>query len=52
MTFAADPALAMAIDAHKKRIMRDALVREMETGAGEHTTEIEGYELSIHIERA
>jgi isoleucyl-tRNA synthetase len=52
MTFAADPALAMAIDAHKKRIMRDALIREMETGAGEHTTEIEGYELSIHIERA
>ncbi len=52
MTFAADPALAMAIDAHKKRIMRDALIREIETGAGEHTTEIEGYELSIHIERA
>ena len=52
MTYEADPALALAIEAHKKRIMRDALIREMETGDGEHSTEIEGYALSIKIERA
>ena len=52
MTYNADPALAMAIDAHKKRIMSDALIREMETGDGEHTTEIESYNLSIKIEKA
>ncbi len=52
MTYNADPALALAIDTHKKRIMRDALIREMETGDGEHNTEIEGYALSIKIEKA
>ena len=51
MTYTADPALSMAIDAHKKRIMRDALIREMETGDGEHSTEIEGYNLAITIEK-
>ena len=51
ITYAADPALAMAIDTHKKRIMRDALVCEMETGAGEQKTEIEGYELAITIKK-
>ena len=52
MTYTADPALAFAIDAHKKRIMRDALIREMEIGDGEYSTEIEGYALSIRVERA
>ena len=51
MTYSADPGLAMAIDAHKKRIMSDALIREMKTGDGEHTTEIEGYNLAITIEK-
>ena len=52
MTYNADPALALAIEAHKKRIMSDALIREMETGDGEYDTEIEGYSLSIKIEKA
>ena len=53
LTFAADPALSMAIDAHKKRIMRDALIREMNAGyADAYTTEIEGYQLSISVEKA
>jgi len=52
MTYSADPALSIAIENHKKRIMSDALIREMETGDGEHTTEIEGYNLSIKIEKA
>ena len=52
MTYNADPALAMAIENHKKRIMSDALIREMETGDGDHDTEIEGYHLSIKIEKA
>lgn len=52
MKYNADPALALAMEAHKKRIMRDALIREMETGDGEHKTEIEGYNLEITIEKA
>ena len=52
MKYNADPALTLAIEAHKKRIMRDALIREMETGDGEHKTEIEGYNLEITIEKA
>ena len=53
LTYSADPALAMAITAHQKRIMRDALILEMEQGDGEHTTEIEGgYNLGITITRA
>ncbi|MBP5707953.1 MAG: class I tRNA ligase family protein, partial [Alphaproteobacteria bacterium] len=52
MTYNADPALSMAIENHKKRIMSDALIREMETGDGDHDTEIEGYALSIKIEKA
>lgn len=52
MTYNADPALSMAIESHKKRIMSDALIREMETGDGEHNTEIESYALSIKIEKA
>ena len=52
MTYSADPALTLAIEAHKKRIMSDALIREMDTGDGEHASEIEGYALSIKIEKA
>ena len=52
MVYSADPGLDVAIRAHQKRIMRDALIREMETGFGEHKTEIEGYEFAITITRA
>jgi len=52
LTYSADPALAMAIDAHKKRIMRDALIVEMNAGgACEYETEIEGYSLGISVEK-
>ena len=53
MTYAADMALAMAIEAHKKRIMRDALIKEMHLDVnGQYSTEIEGYNLSITITKA
>ena len=52
MTYSADPALAMAIEQHKKRIMRDALIIEMLNGDGEYTTDIEGYSLSISVNKA
>lgn len=53
LTYAADPALAMALEAHKKRIMRDALITEMSAGiGGEYETEIEGYSLSVSVEKA
>lgn len=53
LTYAADPALAMALSAHKKRIMRDALITEMSSGVGgEYETEIEGYSLSVSVEKA
>ena len=52
LTYSADPALANAIEQHKKRIMHDALIREMNTGAGEYSTEFEGYALSISVVKA
>ena len=53
MTYSADPGLAAAIDVHKKRIMRDALIVDMVAGTpGEYTTEIEGYALSVSVTRA
>lgn len=53
LTYAAEPALGMALDAHKKRIMRDALITEMLAGVGgEYETEIEGYSLSVSVEKA
>ncbi len=51
LRYAADPALCGAIEQHRARIMRDALITEMTTGAGEHATEIEGYNLSVSISR-
>ena len=52
LTYMADLGLASAIDQHKKRIMSDALIREMSPGEGEHFTEIEGYNLGISIQKA
>ena len=52
LSYTADPALAMAIEQHKKRIMRDALIVDMVVGDGEYTTDIEGYVLSIAITKA
>ena len=52
LTYAADPALANAIEQHKKRIMREALITQMVTGDGEYETEIEGYALSISVKKA
>ncbi len=52
LTYAAEPAIAMAIEAHRKRIMRDALIVEMNAGAdGEYETEIEGYSLAVSVEK-
>ncbi len=52
LTYSADPALTVAIDQHKKRIMRDALVTEMVAGDGEYTKDIEGYNLAISVKKA
>ncbi|MBR4860151.1 MAG: hypothetical protein IKV10_02505, partial [Alphaproteobacteria bacterium] len=52
LTYSADPALANAIEQHKKRIMHDALIREMVSGTGEYNTEIEGYTLSVSVAKA
>ena len=52
LTYSADPALAVAIEQHKKRIMRDALVTEMVAGDGEYTKDIEGYNLAISVKKA
>ena len=52
LTYSADPALANAMDAHKKRIMRDALIVEMVAGDGEYTDDIEGYNLSVSVKKA
>ncbi|MDW2995102.1 MAG: isoleucine--tRNA ligase [Alphaproteobacteria bacterium] len=52
LTYSADPALAIAIEQHKKRIMRDALIVEMRMGDGEYKKDILGYELSIDVTKA
>ena len=52
LTYCADPALANAIEQHRKRIMHDALIREMVSGSGEYSTEIEGYALSVSVAKA
>ena len=52
LRYAADPALARAIEIHRDHIMREALIVDMQPGDGEHQTEIEGYALTIHIEKA
>lgn len=50
LEYAADPALAMAIESHRARIMRDALIVEMTTTTdGDYTTNIEGYNLAISV---
>jgi isoleucyl-tRNA synthetase len=51
LTYSADPALMSAIDQHKKHIMREALIVEMVVGDGEYTTEIDGYNLSISVQK-
>lgn len=52
LTYNADPALAAAIEAHRNRIMSDALVVEMTRGDGEYETQIEGYAITIGIQKA
>ena len=53
LTYTADFALFRAIDAHKKRIMHDALIVEMNPGAAEQfTTTIEEYNFAIDITKA
>ena len=52
LTYSADPALAIAMEQHKKRIMRDALIVEMHLGDGQYKKDILGYELSIDVTKA
>ena len=53
LTYSADIALHNAIEAHKERIMHDALIVEMESGdASQFSNEIEGYKITINIEKA
>lgn len=52
LTYSAAPALAAAIEAHRNRIMSDALIVDMSRGDGEYETEIEGYDLAIGIQKA
>ena len=52
LTYMADVALSNAIEAHKKRIMHDALIVEMEMGdANQFEKQIEDYNFAINIEK-
>ena len=51
LIYTADLALSGALEQHKKRIMSDALIREMSPGPAEHFTEIEGYNFGISIQK-
>ena len=51
--YSADPALAAAIAQHRVRIMRDALIKNMsQSENGVYNTVIEGYNLSVSVEKA
>ena len=52
LTYNADPAVAAAIEQHKKHIMHEALIVEMSVGDGEYATEIDEYNLSISVKKA
>ncbi len=52
LEYSADPALADAMESHRARIMADTLATDMIRGAGEHSTEIEGYNFAITIKKA
>jgi isoleucyl-tRNA synthetase len=53
LTYTADSGLFTAINAHKKRIMHDALIVEMNFGmADQFTKQIEDYNFAIDIEKA
>ena len=53
MTFTADSGLFRAIEAHKKRIMHDALIVEMNFGMADQFSKIiEDYNFAIDIEKA
>jgi len=52
LVYTADVALSNAIAAHKKRIMHDALIVEMESGAADQfEKQIEDYNFAISIEK-
>ena len=52
LTYTADLALSGAIEQHRKRIMADALIREMAPGDAEYFKDIEGYNFGISIQKA
>ena len=53
LEYSADPALAAAIAQHRVRIMRDALIKNMsQSENGVYNTVIEGYNLSVSVEKA
>lgn len=52
LTYTADIGLREVIEAHKKRIMREALIIEMEFGdADQYTIDLDGYNFAINIEK-
>ena len=52
LIYSADVALSNAIESHKKRIMHDALIVEMESGdANQFEKQIEDYNFAINIEK-
>ena len=51
LTYTADLALSGALEQHRKRIMSDALIREMSAGPAEHFTDVEGYNFGVSIEK-
>ena len=52
LTYNADPAVAAAIEQHKKHIMHEALIVEISVGDGEYATEFEGYNLAVSVKKA
>ncbi len=51
LIYTADLALSGAIEQHRKRIMSDALIKQMSAGPAEYFTDIQGYNFGISIQK-
>lgn len=52
LEYSANNELSAALETNRETIMKNALIKEMKSGAGEFETEIDGHKLSIKITKA
>jgi hypothetical protein len=52
LEYKTDSELTAAIETHRDRIMKDALIVDMKAGKGEHEIEIESHKFAIKIKKS